>query len=109
MADYQVVDEPIPFPDAFHESGNVAAQSQAAVLLALGALLRYEEPRTYEALSIATAPAPQSLDILPEEEMETMRLPREMMSLLDVRGVRFDSYFVRQTLRDYDSSFSGSL
>lgn len=107
MAKYEVVQEPIPFPQAFHESGDVAAQTQAAVLLSLGSLLRYEEPHTHEALSIAMAPDPRSLDILPEEERETLRLPREIFRLQVFRGARFDSYFVRQALSEYEGSFAG--
>lgn len=99
MASYETVEEPIPFPQAFHETGDAAAQSQAAVLLTLGALLHYEEPQTHDALSIVMAPPLRALDILPEEEREAMNLPREMLFQLRAnRGMRFDSYSLQEYL-----------
>jgi hypothetical protein len=42
MAEHLTVTEPVPFPGAFRETGDAAAQSQAAVLLLLGAFLEYD-------------------------------------------------------------------
>jgi hypothetical protein len=105
MATYETVEEPIPFPQAFHETGDAACQSQAAVLLTLGALMRYEARDAREAIGFAMAPASELLDFLPEEEREALNLPPEIFRLRAARGSRFDSHFLRDRLSAYDRSF----
>jgi hypothetical protein len=109
MAGYEPVENPIPFPEAFSETGDVAAQSQAAVLLALGALLRFEEPHKTEVLSMAISRAPEDVEILPAEDREALNLPGEILRLQEVRGMRFESSFLRQSLAQFEPSYAGPL
>ncbi len=106
MARYDAVESPVPFPEAFREGGDSAAQTQAAVLLLMGALLRSEEPRREEVLSMAMAPAPESVEILPEEDRVALNLPRDISDLQSVRGMRFESSFLRQNARRREPAFS---
>jgi pimeloyl-ACP methyl ester carboxylesterase len=93
------VSDPVPFPQAFRETGDAAAQSQAAVLLTIGNLLRYESPRRREAAGMRMAPSPASpVELVPEADREKMNLPRGMGTLWRDRGVRYDAEFVRDSM-----------
>lgn len=109
MAGYEPVEKPIPFPQAFSETGDVAAQSQAAVLLALGALLRFEEPARTEVLSMAMSRAPEEIEILPAQDREALNLPGEILGLQEFRGMRFEPSFLRQSLAQVEPSYAGPL
>jgi hypothetical protein len=93
----ELVEEPIPFPDSFREAGDAAAQSQAAVLLTLGNLLRFEDRVTLEVMA-GEQPVPQPSEVLPEDDREALKIPAEVYSLAAARGVRFDVNFVRESL-----------
>jgi hypothetical protein len=100
MAEHLSVTEPIPFPGAFRETGDAAAQSQAAVLLLLGAFLEYDGIVPREAFLPRRRSLPTS-QILPEEDREALNLPPEVESLRTVRGIAFDRGFVRDSLSPF--------
>lgn len=93
----EVVQEPVRFPEAFRQTSDAAAQSQAAVLLTLGNLLRFEEPLLKSALA-AAQPTPGVEETLPPEDRDRLGLPEGIYGLSRVRGVRFDAAFVHQSL-----------
>jgi hypothetical protein len=105
MAERETVTEPIPFPVAFREFGDAAAQSQAAVLLLLGALLEYDGTPG-EAFLLRTAPPASQL--LPEEDRAALNLPPDFESLRAVRGVAFDREFVRDSLVPFATTLAES-
>lgn len=93
----EVVQDPIPFPRSFQQTDDAAAQSQAALLLTLGNLLRYEDRLAMSALA-AEQPSPAPEEVLPEEDRAALNIPPEIFGLATARGVRFDINFVRERL-----------
>ncbi|HEX6903018.1 MAG TPA: hypothetical protein VF789_25095 [Thermoanaerobaculia bacterium] len=102
----EVVQDPIPFPESFRETGDAAAQSQAAVLLTLGNLLRFEDPFAME-LMAEEQPPPEPEEILPEEDRQRLNIPAGIYDLARVRGVRFDANFIRERVAGREAVVSG--
>ena len=77
--------------------GDRAYQSQAAVLLTLGSLLRYEdgEPPDFR----ARAEEEQAeLEIVPPDDLDRLGLPARIRGLAVDRGLRYSSAFVRESM-----------
>lgn len=102
----EVVQDPIPFPRSFRETGDAAAQSQAAVLLTLGNLLRFEDRFSMEVMA-EEEPPPEPEDILPDEDRERLNIPAGIYDLARFRGVRFDANFVRERVAGTEALMSG--
>lgn len=96
MAEREDVIDPVPFPAAFRETDAVAAQTQAAVLLLLGAYLEYERELSPEIFLPREAPLDN--DLLPEEDRAKLGIPRRLADLGYSRGVRLNVDFVRESL-----------
>jgi len=101
MAEHEQVVDPIPFPAAFAEGGDAAAQSQAVILLLLGAYLAHPEAESTEF----------ALDneLLSENDRSRLGVPPQLEELLNSRGTRFSMEYVRrqipssiQFLADYE-------
>lgn len=108
---YGAVAEPVPVSEAFIREDDAALQSQAALLLTIGNLLRYRDPRfeeppppplpptglTAEA-EAAGEPAGEA-PVLAEEDREELAIPPELFDLSAARGARFDAQFIRERSR----------
>lgn len=97
---HETVEQPIPFPACFAETGDRATQSQAAVLLLLSNLLRYEGERLREPLTVGAEP-PLEL-IAPEEDREALNVQAGILDLYERRGERVDMRFARRWLAELD-------
>jgi hypothetical protein len=104
---YETVEQPIPFPASFAETGDRAAQSQAAVLLLLSNLLRYEGERVREPLTVGAEP-PLEL-IAPEEDREALNVRAGLLDLYQRRGERVDMRFARGWLAELDPRLAGPV
>ena len=94
---YESVVEPLTAREAFRTVGDRAYQSQAAVLLTLGSLLRYEdgEPPDFR----ARAEEEQAeLEIVPPDDLDRLGLPARIRGLAVDRGLRYSSAFVRESM-----------
>jgi hypothetical protein len=92
----------MPVAEAFSATGDRAAQSQAALLLTLGNVLRYRDRRfepTTEALALAAAaPAEAEPPPLEDDEREQLGIPATVFDLAAERGTRIDLDFVRESV-----------
>lgn len=107
---YRPAAEPVPVSEAFTREDDAALQSQAALLLTIGNLLRYRDPRFEEppppplpptgltAEAEAGEPAGEA-PVLAEEDREELAIPPELFALADARGARFDAQFIRERSR----------
>jgi hypothetical protein len=82
--------EPVPLPQAFDRRGEVAAQSQAALLLVLGQLLGDAEEEPEKALTV------QADEASPQEDWDALQLPARLRKLEQARPMRLRSGLLRE-------------
>lgn len=97
---YETVQEPARFPEAFRRLDDAAVQTQAASLLFLGNLLRFEDPRTQDPLTFEAMSAEQAM---PDEDWRELGLPEHLLAFQALRGARFETGFVREALLNLDA------
>ena len=78
----------VPYHDAFAQTGEEAAQTQAAVLLNIGALLGEWVGESTSGSSAA--------ELFPEEDWATLAIPRSLLKLRKFRGVQLPSGLLRE-------------
>ena len=83
----------VPYHDAFANTGEESAQTQSAVLLSVGALLR-KEPVAPDTLSAD----PSSVGLFPEDDWSALAIPYTLHDLSKHRGAEFRTGLIREDL-----------